>query len=37
VLRHEVGHLAQAERLKEMAQYIMYKKPDGVTTPWWRY
>ncbi|MBI1872428.1 MAG: hypothetical protein HYZ58_08015 [Acidobacteria bacterium] len=31
------GPVSQAERLKEIAQYIMYKKPDGATTPWWRY
>jgi hypothetical protein len=24
------------DRLKEMAQFIMWKKPDGATTPWWK-
>ena len=31
------GPLNQGERLKEMAQFIMSKKPDGATSPWWRY
>jgi hypothetical protein len=26
-----------AERLKEMAQFVARKKPQGTTTPWWRY
>ena len=25
------------ERLREMAQFIMRKKPDGAMTPWWDY
>ena len=24
------------ERLKEMAEFILRKKPDGATTPWWK-
>jgi len=31
------GPVTQAERLEEMAQFIMRKKPEGATTPWWRY
>ncbi len=31
------GPATPAERLKEMAQYILRKKPDGATTPWWKY
>jgi hypothetical protein len=31
------GPVTQAERLKEMAQFIVRKKPQGTTTPWWRY
>lgn len=31
------GPVTSAERLREMAQVIMRKKPDGATTPWWRY
>ena len=31
------GPVTQAERLKEIAQYILRKKPKGATTPWWRY
>ena len=31
------GPVTQAARLREMAQFIMRKKPDGATTPWWRY
>ena len=31
------GPVTRAERLREMAQFIMRKKPDGATTPWWRY
>jgi hypothetical protein len=26
-----------AERLKEIAQFIARKKPEGATTPWWTY
>ncbi|MFN8062727.1 MAG: alpha/beta hydrolase-fold protein [Vicinamibacterales bacterium] len=32
-----IGPVTEAERLKEMAQFILRKKPEGVTTPWWRY
>ena len=31
------GPVTQAERLKEMAQFILRKKPEGQTTAWWRY
>ncbi|MBI3695463.1 MAG: hypothetical protein HY238_11580 [Acidobacteria bacterium] len=31
------GPLSQAERLREMAQFILRHKPDGAPTPWWRY
>jgi hypothetical protein len=31
------GPVTSAERLKEMAQLIMRKKPEGATTPWWTY
>lgn len=31
------GPATAAERLKEMATLVMRKKPDGATTPWWRY
>jgi hypothetical protein len=31
------GPETQAERLREMARYIVQKKPAGATTPWWRY
>lgn len=31
------GMSTPAERLKEMAQHIQRHKPDGATTPWWRY
>ncbi len=31
------GPVNQSERLKEMAQFILRKKPEGATTPWWRY
>jgi hypothetical protein len=31
------GPESQPERLKQMAAYIMSKKPDGATTPWWKY
>jgi S-formylglutathione hydrolase FrmB len=31
------GPVSQAERLREIAQFILQKKPDGATTPWWRY
>ena len=29
------GPVTSSERLKEMAQLIMRKKPEGATTPWW--
>ena len=29
------GPLTPAERIKEMAQFIAAKKPEGATTPWW--
>jgi len=32
-----IGPVTQAERLKEIAQFILRKKPEGATTPWWRY
>jgi hypothetical protein len=31
------GPETQAERLKQMAGFILARKPDGVTTPWWKY
>jgi hypothetical protein len=31
------GPVTSAERLREMAQVIMRRKPDGATTPWWSY
>ncbi|MAG71396.1 MAG: hypothetical protein CL471_14035 [Acidobacteria bacterium] len=31
------GPVSRAERLREMAQFIMTKKPEGATTPWWSY
>ena len=31
------GPGTQAERLKEMAEFILHKKPEGTTTPWWNY
>ena len=31
------GPVTPAERLKEMAQYLLRKKPEGTTTPWWTY
>jgi hypothetical protein len=31
------GPGTQVDRLKEMAQHIMRKKPDGANTAWWRY
>ena len=31
------GPVTRAERLREMAQFIMRKKPDDATTPWWNY
>lgn len=31
------GPGTQVDRLKEMAQHIMRKKPDGANTGWWRY
>jgi hypothetical protein len=31
------GPVTRAERLREMAQFIMRKKPDDTATPWWSY
>ncbi len=31
------GPSTQPERLREMAQYLLTRKPDGATTPWWSY
>jgi len=31
------GPVTSAERLKEMAQLIQRKRPEGATTPWWNY
>ena len=31
------GPVPPAERLKEIAQFIAWKKPADATTPWWRY
>ncbi len=31
------GPVTPAERLKEMAQYLLRTKPEGTTTPWWTY
>jgi len=31
------GPATPAERLKEIATFVISKKPVGATTPWWRY
>jgi Putative esterase len=31
------GPVTPGERLKEIAQLIQRKKPEGTTTPWWEY
>jgi Putative esterase len=31
------GPVTPAERLVEMAQFVMAHKPEGATTPWWTY
>ncbi|HSG00426.1 MAG TPA: alpha/beta hydrolase-fold protein [Vicinamibacterales bacterium] len=31
------GPATPAERLKEMATFVMSKAPDGTLAPWWRY
>lgn len=31
------GPGTQLDRMKEMAQFSLVKKPAGATTPWWRY
>ncbi len=30
------GPVTQAERLREMAQFVLRKQPEGVTAGWWR-
>jgi hypothetical protein len=32
-----IGPVTQAERHVEMAEYLLTTKPEGTTTPWWRY
>jgi hypothetical protein len=29
--------LTQAERLREIAQFAERRRPEGTTTPWWKY
>jgi hypothetical protein len=31
------GPATQVQRLREIAEHIMRHKPEGATTPWWRY
>jgi hypothetical protein len=31
------GPVTQAERLREMARFVLRKKPEGATTSWWTY
>jgi hypothetical protein len=31
------GPESTPERLKQMAAHIARHKPEGMTTPWWRY
>ena len=31
------GPVTQAERLREMAQFVLRKQPEGVTAAWWGY
>jgi hypothetical protein len=31
------GPVTQAERHIEMAEYLLTTKPEGTTTPWWKY
>jgi len=31
------GPVSSSERLKEMAQFIQRKRPEGATTSWWNY
>ena len=31
------GPVSQPVRLLEIAQHLLRHKPDGVTTPWWKY
>jgi hypothetical protein len=32
-----IGPVTVAERLREMAQYVMRTQPDVRDTPWWNY
>jgi len=32
-----IGPVTQAERMKEIGQFILRKKPGDATTPWWKY
>jgi hypothetical protein len=31
------GPVSPADRLKEIAQFIQRKRPEGATTSWWTY
>jgi hypothetical protein len=31
------GPVTTVERIREIGQYMLRKKPEGTTTPWWRY
>jgi hypothetical protein len=31
------GPGTSADRIREMAEYALRKKPAGTTTPWWKY
>jgi hypothetical protein len=31
------GPATPTDRLKEMAQHIMSRKPEGANTGWWKY
>jgi hypothetical protein len=30
-----IGPVTRAERLREMAQFVLRKTPEGTTAPWW--
>jgi hypothetical protein len=32
-----IGPVTPAQRRREMAEYLLTRKPEGTTTPWWTY
>jgi hypothetical protein len=31
------GPVSQTDRVREIARFVVRKKPEDATTPWWKY